>query len=209
MVKLLTTEQEELSELLRQDESLQQQYDLLTRIWTEKEDNPKMIDGSLQTILFPGLSIRRAIDQSDQGEDCSPQQTPQLSRRKYGWLQPCLLIIVAGWLWISQSPELQGKKRHKEIIEARNGSRSRSVLPDGTTVWLNAGSKLYYENDFTGATREVRLEGEAFFDVVKKPDQPFIVHTSGIDIKVIGYRIQCKILSRKTKQLKQHCTVVL
>ena len=44
----------------------------------------------------------------------------------------------------------------------------------------------------TGATREVRLEGEAFFDVVKQPDRPFIVHTSGIDIKVLGTAFNVK-----------------
>jgi ferric-dicitrate binding protein FerR (iron transport regulator) len=65
-------------------------------------------------------------------------------------------------------------------------------LPDGTTVWLNAGSKLSYVGDFAGATREVRLEGEAFFDVVKQPGRPFIVHTTGIDIKVLGTAFNVK-----------------
>ena len=65
-------------------------------------------------------------------------------------------------------------------------------MQDGTTVWLNAGSKLYYENDFAGTTREVRLIGEAFFDVIKRPEQPFIVHASGIDIKVLGTAFNVK-----------------
>ncbi len=83
-------------------------------------------------------------------------------------------------------------KPAKESIITQNGSRTRSLLADGTTVWLNAGSKLVYENDFSGPTREVRLEGEAFFDVVKQTNRPFIVHTSGIDIRVLGTAFNVK-----------------
>ena len=92
-------------------------------------------------------------------------------------------------------PKTGCSKRQRNIqdpIIANKGSRSRSLLPDGTTVWLNAGSKLHYENDFNGSTREVRLEGEAFFDVVKQPHRPFIVHTSGIDISVLGTAFNVK-----------------
>jgi len=104
-----------------------------------------------------------------------------------------LIIVFAGWLWLGSSRSATGgSEKKQQTIEAPKGSRSRSVLPDGSTVWLNAGSKIYYENDFTGATREVRLEGEAFFDVIKKPDHPFIVHTSGIDIKVLGTAFNVK-----------------
>ncbi len=59
-------------------------------------------------------------------------------------------------------------------------------MPDGTQVWLNSGSKLNYQRDFNTRSREVVLEGEAFFDVVKNPSHPFIVHASSIDIKVLG-----------------------
>jgi ferric-dicitrate binding protein FerR (iron transport regulator) len=51
---------------------------------------------------------------------------------------------------------------------------------------LNSGSKLNYQKDFGTKFREVELEGEAYFDVVKDAAHPFIVHTSGIDVKVLG-----------------------
>lgn len=66
------------------------------------------------------------------------------------------------------------------------GSRSKIVLPDGTKVWLNAGSRISY-NDFQNAqTREVSLSGEAYFDVVHNETQPFVVHTAGVDIRDVG-----------------------
>jgi len=66
------------------------------------------------------------------------------------------------------------------------GNQSRIVLSDGTIVWLNAGSRLIYPTLFKNKTREVLLFGEAFFEVAKNPEKPFIVKLSGIDIKVLG-----------------------
>ena len=66
------------------------------------------------------------------------------------------------------------------------GNQSHVVLSDNTVVYLNAGSRLVYPTQFTGKTREVLLFGEAYFDVAKNPDKPFIVKTSNLDIKVLG-----------------------
>jgi ferric-dicitrate binding protein FerR (iron transport regulator) len=60
-------------------------------------------------------------------------------------------------------------------------------LPDGSQVWLNAGSNLDYNNDvFNKHLREVTLNGEAYFDVTKNAEKPFIIHTKKMDVKVIG-----------------------
>jgi len=77
-------------------------------------------------------------------------------------------------------------------ITINPGSRSKIQLPDGSQVWINSGSKLTYHNSFAGSTREVQLDGEAYFDVVKDAAHPFIVHTSGIDIKVLGTAFNIK-----------------
>jgi ferric-dicitrate binding protein FerR (iron transport regulator) len=72
------------------------------------------------------------------------------------------------------------------FVSTKNGSKSKLQLPDGTQVWLNSGSNISYDNDFGGATRQVQLTGEAFFDVVKDNARPFIIHTATVDIKVLG-----------------------
>jgi transmembrane sensor len=72
-------------------------------------------------------------------------------------------------------------------ISTKTGSRTRIQLPDGSSVWLNGGSKLVYDNRHFGEnTREVTLTGEGYFDVVKNKDKPFIIHANKINIKVIG-----------------------
>lgn len=59
-------------------------------------------------------------------------------------------------------------------------------LPDGSTVHLNSATKLKFPFAFKNGTREVYVEGEAYFIVEKKADQPFIVHTLQGDIQVLG-----------------------
>jgi len=72
------------------------------------------------------------------------------------------------------------------------GAKSQIVLSDGTKVWLNAGSKLKYPSQFIGNTREVYLEGEAFFDVTHIKNKTFIVRTLELNIKVHGTQFNVK-----------------
>lgn len=78
---------------------------------------------------------------------------------------------------------------------ALNG-KSRLLLPDSSVVWLNSGSTLEYEADFS-RRREVSLNGEALFDVTKDEEHPFIVSTSGMKVKVHGTRFDVSAYSRE------------
>ena len=66
------------------------------------------------------------------------------------------------------------------------GKRSSLLLSDGTKVWLNAGSKLIFPQKFTGKERKVILKGEAYFDVFKNKEIPFIVSTDKMNVTVHG-----------------------
>ena len=67
-----------------------------------------------------------------------------------------------------------------------NGQQLSIKLPDGTLVTLNAGSMLSYPKQFEDTLREVRLIGEAFFDVTRNGKAPFIIHTGEVTTKVLG-----------------------
>ena len=73
-----------------------------------------------------------------------------------------------------------------------NGSHTQLTLTDGTTIWLNSGSKLRYPNKYNDTTRTVYLEGEAFFNVTKDPGHPFIVQTSEVNVKAFGTSFNVK-----------------
>ena len=78
-----------------------------------------------------------------------------------------------------------------EIFTA-NGSRTHLSLPDGSKVWVNAGSRIDYGKNYGVEYREVELTGEAFFDVAPDAHKPFIVHTRGLDIRVLGTSFNVK-----------------
>lgn len=66
------------------------------------------------------------------------------------------------------------------------GRQFEVTLPDGTMVWLNAASSITYPTAFTGATREVNISGEAYFEVAKNAEKPFHVKVHGVDVAVLG-----------------------
>lgn len=71
-------------------------------------------------------------------------------------------------------------------IRIPRGAEYKLVLADGSQVWLNAESSITYPVAFQGETREVRLQGEAYFEIAKNKNQPFIVHTTQFDVQVTG-----------------------
>jgi transmembrane sensor len=126
----------------------------------------------------------------------------KLRRRKIGMVvgSICMVIFLIGWIWWVKllQPDRKDEIQLTEVstapiaprldtVVAARGTRMRVTLPDGSNVWLNAGSELVYAHDFLQHTqREVQLRGEAYFDVVHQDQHPFIIHTSAIQIRVLG-----------------------
>jgi len=78
-----------------------------------------------------------------------------------------------------------------EFIVPRKTS-GRIVLPDGSKVWLNAGSVIRYPASFSGPTREVSVAGESYFEVAKDTGKPFIVTVNGIHVQATGTAFNIK-----------------
>ena len=87
---------------------------------------------------------------------------------------------------ITQKAETMKESMNKVIVSY--GKKSMVLLSDGTKVWLNAESQLVYPAVFLKDTREVALIGEAFFDVVKNPQKPFVVKAADVSVQVLGTR---------------------
>ncbi|HEV7779946.1 MAG TPA: FecR family protein [Chitinophagaceae bacterium] len=140
------------------------------------------------------LHLHRMTEMSIPFGDSFPELPPVTARnsiRKWYWVAAAAVIITLGYLGFSKLLSKTGGEKpvtQKEVneISTRKGSKSEIKLPDGSLVWLNAGSKLTYTKEYGQLNREVSLTGEGYFDVVKMKDKPFIIHTSNINIKVLG-----------------------
>jgi len=79
------------------------------------------------------------------------------------------------------------KQTNRFLADTYNSSGIKEIkLSDGSIVYLNANSKLYYPEKFDNNTRIVEFEGDAFFDIAKNPDKPFIIRAKKAEIKVLG-----------------------
>lgn len=102
-----------------------------------------------------------------------------------------LKIAVVVILTLAFSYLYQGyKNRRADVIMSTisipEGQRTHLTLPDGTTVWLNARTTMQYPSSFNKKKRVVILQGEAYFDVKRNEDKPFVVQTSVCDVEVLG-----------------------
>ena len=71
-------------------------------------------------------------------------------------------------------------------------SKGEFILPDSTKVWLNSNSRLTYDNNFSKNSRNVKLEGEAFFDVTKDEKKAFNVQMDEISVQVLGTKFNAR-----------------
>lgn len=99
-----------------------------------------------------------------------------------------VLAFFATWKFAFQHKHHQDTDtvHFAKATSTPKGKKTRLNLPDGSTVWLNASSTLEYENTFSGTTRNVRLSGEAYFEIAKDSNRPFFVHTNAFKLRVLG-----------------------
>src|SRR5690606_4611751 len=119
------------------------------------------------------------------------EHTPRRKMRialSYPWAAAILLITFVGGAWLRQyaGPEAETSRSTAfQEITVPKGSRSSIILPDSTLVTINAGTTVRYGTDFGAASRDIYLDGEAYF-VVKKSAIPFIVRSGTVQIKAVG-----------------------
>ncbi|WP_158618097.1 FecR family protein [Chitinophaga lutea] len=182
--ELLPEEEKELERLLQQHPEASYIKEMLMHPWKDRERlfGPEEVDMALRRHK---LRLEAAGDADDEPVPVRPKgKVRRMVLQLTGVAAAVALAFFVGrqWLPAANSP-LEGAPQQ---LVTQKGSRSHIKLPDGTTVWLNAGSKLDYPKQFTGGKREVTLEGEAFFDVAKDADRPFTVRTKTFAIRVLG-----------------------
>nr|WP_295928779.1 FecR family protein [uncultured Dyadobacter sp.] len=129
--------------------------------------------------------LQQSIDESDATEKVVP-----LFRKANFWR---IAAVLTGFLMIFGIGFYHFKGTRPQTVSTGKGQMQTIMLPDGSRVILNASSSISYEKQWNGkATREVTLEGEAFFDVAHNPSQPFFVKTGRMEIRVLGTAFNVK-----------------
>jgi len=192
-------ELQELQSILLNNPDLQPQADMVTEMWQQGLINKSVGSEAAymrhimkhKTEFFVEDHLTEKINTD---EDASEKNrgffTALFLKRKWtvlSFLVFMVLAIGAVYFFIQKNDiEVTAAKAISSIV-TKNGNRTKIVLPDGSQVWLNAGSNLDYDNAvFNKDLREVTLNGEAYFDVTKNAAKPFIIHTKKMDVKVIG-----------------------
>lgn len=97
-------------------------------------------------------------------------------------LLPFLVLNVSFWIYSNTD----NREAVNKEIYVPCGERMTVLLSDGTKVILNSDTKLTYPEQFVGKERKISIEGEAYFEVKKDKEKPFIVNVSTMQIKVLG-----------------------
>ncbi|MDE5710242.1 MAG: FecR domain-containing protein [Bacteroides sp.] len=99
------------------------------------------------------------------------------------------LALVGGYYMMEMRPD---KPEPLQSLYVPAGQRAELMLADGTKVWLNSRSSLTFPGSFDGDTRQVKLDGEGYFDVAKHAERPFIVETNKYNVRVLGTEFNVK-----------------
>jgi transmembrane sensor len=186
-------ELEELAGMVAADPALKEEADIYARFWEQQQqEQHATTELALQKVLSQ-------INRDAEAEYSDKEETPV--RRIPVWKRlariAAILVLVAGMgagaYKIFISPKLSTTVQ-AELVQKQNakGVKSTIELADGSKIWLNADSKVQYPALFTGNTREVYLNGEAFFDIAKNPSKPFIIHLSNGTVRVLGTSFNIK-----------------
>lgn len=177
--KLSLKEQIELSEQLADPQNREAEQ-LINEDWKSQLESDINPNHDLKPILDQ-IHYRIRLNEANQIIHLNWVQTFQ--RIAAILIFPLLLSFLA-YLHFQNKPAAATSISYAEI-QCPLGVRTKFQLPDGSTGYLNSGSRLKYPVQFIGE-RKVELSGEAFFDVVHNKELPFHVNTRNLDIKVLG-----------------------
>ncbi|MGM9760714.1 MAG: FecR family protein, partial [Parabacteroides sp.] len=128
---------------------------------------------------------------ADYPETPVSQKRGSWTRIAASYLIPLILVGCAAYFYWQQA---ETAETEAALIEhfVPLGKREMIVLPDSSRVWLNAGSHLFYPEQFTQTERKVYLSGEGFFEVTKDPQRPFLVQSQVLVVEVLGTRFNLR-----------------
>ncbi|MBY0478621.1 MAG: DUF4974 domain-containing protein [Chitinophagaceae bacterium] len=195
-------ELQELQSLVEEDSPLKYEMDAITQLWEQQHPQDTEYLEATYHLHYEKMKKLGVAPVSADNEVVYFQDDKRRTIKKSRLIAAVVLaglIVTAAFVFLKPGKlpaKVEAAEQQAQIIpneiKTKRGSNTQFKLPDGSTVWLNADSKLNYSKINATGVREVYLTGEAFFDVVRNPERPFIIHTESIDIKVLGTTFNVK-----------------
>ena len=168
----------------------------LKRWSLESESNRKYVRNKLEIWFSSGVADTAVRFDKDKAFSLFKQRVVETEKKqklmlRFSWKTFMRVAAVVLILMIPFVTYWQGKQAVKQNfvdmgVEAPMGAHTKLYLPDGTLVWLNAGSKIIYSQGFGVDDRRLRLEGEGYFEVMKNEEVPFEINTKELNLRVLG-----------------------
>jgi len=186
-------EKKQLLDWLNESEANQKEFNDFAEIWFLSDGN----NGS--SIITKALDkLREEVDRTTEIKPI--RSSIRMWQRIAAGIAVILICSLLGYMAGNYNSRTESSFIVNQYISGEE-SKSRITLPDGTSVWLNANSKIKYPEVFSEKERVVELEGEAYFDVTKDESYPFKVITNNFKITVLGTSFDVR--SRPFDELSQ------
>lgn len=164
------------------------------------EYNDTLIALMDENTVIDGLKDNVFILPNSNGEG-SKHITLTGPRRFLPWLAASAAVLILMLIPMFYPKLISQSEPHYITMATANGDLRELTLPDGSSVTLNAGSKLIYPERFSDSLRDVTLIGEAFFEVTSDADRPFVVSTEKLKTKVLGTSFNIKSFKGESQEV--------
>lgn len=172
------------------EDLLQAQQFLQDPHWKEALENMLEADFSTMQNESPDEKVLELWNQEFRDKYFKKPRVKFWQTRWMGYAAACLMVLGIGAYFLNkQGPSADHfESTAVAMVEKTNprGLRSKVTLPDSSVVYLGAGSSIRFPAQFETKKRTLMLTGEAFFEISKNPDRPFIIHTGEIQTTVLG-----------------------
>lgn len=197
---LTADESRRLNEWVEASEANRKEYSRLVEVWNStpdvselsQYDRHKAFAMFLERIQAADVvpTANDATDVADDDTDDVQSKTIGMRRYVVRFMRYAAVVTVivcaCSYLFYNIGQRNMSQAFAMIKVEAPQGSTTKMTLPDGTEVWLNAGSRIEYSQGFGVSDRHVQLTGEGYFEVHRNESMPFIVKSPSLNVQVLG-----------------------
>ncbi len=190
---LTADESRRLNEWIGASEANREEYDRLVEVWNSTPDVSELsqYDSKKAFAMFVER-IKKADLKAMAEPDVEQPEIKSIGIRRYtiNFMRYAAVVAViacaCSYLFYNMGQRNMEQAFAMIKVEAPQGSTTKMTLPDGTEVWLNAGSRIEYSQGFGVNDRRVQLTGEGYFEVHRNESMPFIVKSPSLNVQVLG-----------------------